>query len=98
MTARQLRAAPLQFNGRRVCVRDTIVDSSQLSLRIGGSLQDYSRTLIFGNPSEVSVEVVPRAPGMEINDIVEVKGLYDAESNTLHITEARKVGRAPVGG
>ncbi len=109
-SVKEVRRHVLPLNGKTIKIRATVVDISTDGvvdtpyLIIGDSTDEYlagavSRTG-YGNPNspgtdEVTIKVVPRPLGLTFGDIVEFNGVYDGVSNTLTVTDAKKVGKEP---
>ena len=108
VTVSQVRKDVLRYNHKEVKIRATIVDAADEWTRwvIADDWHTYSTCVAsyfarrYGGPKtmgpeDLYIKVAPMVRTVDLKDVVEVVGTYDADANLLTVTDVKKVGHSP---
>lgn len=100
VTVSQIRNNVLRYNKKEVRIKATIVDMATDNTRwvIADNWDAYFQAINheFGVPSkgtsgDLYIYMSPKVPTLQVNDVVDLVGVYNADSNCLSVTSAKVV-------
>ena len=95
ISVQEVRENSLRYNGKNVHIKAYIVDMGDSSFTILDNPPQYAEWLsngYFGLVKSKTIRVKPTISGLTFNDLGDFDGVYDAEDNLLHLSNAKKTG------